>query len=185
MPAKVSSRDWSSVRVAGWRGWARSAEGQQDGGAGDAGVGGDGQGVAGVIVEPGQDLGAGAAGEWVVGEVGLPALVRHVRLEPDAGRLRPLGRGGSDQPGPGQVPADGGGRHRQLVVVLQVPGDGVRSGVQALPGKVCAQPMIRSAVSSLIADGEVLGRRDRGSNAASPSLAVPGQQRVNPGRATP
>jgi len=48
--------------------------------AGDPGVGGDPQGVAGVVIEPGQDLGVGAgsavwSGESVVGEVGLPALV--------------------------------------------------------------------------------------------------------------
>ena len=52
------------------------AEGQQDGGPGDPGVGGDGQGVAGVVVEPGQDLvfmvimfpdGCGhGAGAWVL-----------------------------------------------------------------------------------------------------------------------
>jgi hypothetical protein len=55
------------------------------------------------------------------------------------------------------------------VVVLQVPGDGLRAGARALSGKVLAQPMIRSAASSLIAVGEVFGRRDRGSDAASPS----------------
>ena len=37
--------------------------------AGDGLVGGDAQRVAGVVVEPGQDLGVGAVGEWVVGEV--------------------------------------------------------------------------------------------------------------------
>ena len=58
---------------------------------------------------------------------------------------------------------------RDLVVVLQVPGDGVRPGVQALPGQVLAQPTISSTASALIAAGEVFGRRDRGSNAASPS----------------
>ena len=36
---------------------AGGAEGQQDGGPGDPDMGGDGQGVAGVVVEPGQDLG--------------------------------------------------------------------------------------------------------------------------------
>jgi hypothetical protein len=50
-------------------------EGLDDDGAGDRGVGGDRQGVAGVVVEEGEDLGVGAVGEWVVGEVGLPALV--------------------------------------------------------------------------------------------------------------
>jgi hypothetical protein len=55
------------------------------------------------------------------------------------------------------------------VVVLQVPADRVRPGVQALSGQFLTQPLISSTVRSLIADGEVLGRRDRGSNAASPS----------------
>jgi hypothetical protein len=55
------------------------------------------------------------------------------------------------------------------VVLLQVPGDGLRAGVQALPGQFLASCTIRSAASSLIAVGEVFGRRDRGSNAASPS----------------
>jgi hypothetical protein len=86
---------------------ARCAEGQQDDRPGDPGMGGDGQGVAGVVIEPGEDLGVRAAGERVAGEVGLPALVGHVCLEPDAGRLGPFGGVGGDQPGPAQVPADG------------------------------------------------------------------------------
>jgi hypothetical protein len=85
---------------------AGGAEGLQDGGAGDPGVGGDGQGAAGVVAEPGQDLGVGPAGERVVGEVGLPALVRHLGGEPDVGRFRPFPRFGEDQAARGQVPAD-------------------------------------------------------------------------------
>ena len=76
--------------------------------AGDPVPGGDRQGVAGVVIEPGQDLGAGATGERVMGEVGLPALVRLLSLEPDVGGLRPLGWLGDHQAGPGQVPADRG-----------------------------------------------------------------------------
>ena len=41
--------------------------------AGDAAVGGDRDGVAGVVVEPAEDLDVGAVGEAPVGEVGLPA----------------------------------------------------------------------------------------------------------------
>jgi hypothetical protein len=106
--------------------------------AGDGGVGGDAQGVPGVVIQPGQDLGAGAAGERVVGDVGLPALVRHRCLKADVGRPRALARLGDDQAAGGQVPADRGGRDPDLVVVFQVPGDGVRPGVQALPGQVLA-----------------------------------------------
>ena len=114
---------------------AGSPEGQQDGGAGDPVVRGQGERVAGVIVEPGQDLGVGAVGEGVVGEVGLPALVGHLGLEPDVRRPRPLGRVGSHQAEAGQAAADRGRRHGDLVVLAQVPGDRVRPGVQALPGQ--------------------------------------------------
>ena len=73
---------------------AGGAEGLQDGGAGDPGVGGDGQGVAGVVVEPGQDLGIGPVGERVVGEAGLPALFgisAANRMQDDFGRLEGSG----------------------------------------------------------------------------------------------
>ena len=76
--------------------------------SGHGAVGGDGQGVAGAVIEPGQDLHIGAllgaadaatVGEVdgavlqaVVGEVGLPGLVRLLGLEPDVAALRPLVR---------------------------------------------------------------------------------------------
>ena len=43
--------------------------------AGDRGVGGAAEQVAGVVVEPVEDLDVGAVGQAPVGEVGLPALV--------------------------------------------------------------------------------------------------------------
>jgi hypothetical protein len=103
-------------------------------------MGGDRKGVPGVVIDPGQDLGVRAAGQRAAGEAGLPALVRQVGLEPDVGRLRTLGRVGSYQSLPRQGTADGGRRHPQAVAVLQVPGDGMRPAVQALPGQVLAQP---------------------------------------------
>jgi hypothetical protein len=45
-----------------------------------------------MIIEPGQDLGIGSAGEPVVREVRLPALVRLLGGEPDVRRPGPLGR---------------------------------------------------------------------------------------------
>jgi hypothetical protein len=51
------------------------AERGRDDRAGDAAVGGDREGVAGVVVEPGEDLGVGAIREAPVGGVALPALV--------------------------------------------------------------------------------------------------------------
>ena len=84
------------------------AEGGEHDRAGDPVVGGDVQGVAGVVVEPGHDLDVGAGravgvGEPVVGEVGLPGLVGLLGLEPDVGGLGSLRgvRGDQAVRGPG------------------------------------------------------------------------------------
>jgi hypothetical protein len=74
-----------------------------------------------------------------VGEISLPALVRQLGGEPDAGRLRPLGGLGDHQASPAQVPADRRRRHLQVMVMLQVPGDRLRAGIQPLPGQFLAQ----------------------------------------------
>jgi hypothetical protein len=47
---------------------------------------------------------------------------------------------GGDQVGPGQVAAHRRGRDPDMAVVKQVPGDGVRPGVQAASGQLLAQP---------------------------------------------
>jgi hypothetical protein len=119
---------------------AGGAEGCQHVGAGDPDMSGDEQGVAGVVVEPGEDLGIGPASERVVGEVGLPALVRQLGGEPDAGRLRAFRGIWGDQAVASQVAADGRRGDLRLVMLLQVPGDGLRPGVQSLPGQFLAQP---------------------------------------------
>jgi hypothetical protein len=51
---------------------------------------------------------------------------------------------GGDQPEPGQVAADGGHRDVGAVVVGEVPGDGVRPGVQACGGELAAELSDRS-----------------------------------------
>jgi hypothetical protein len=90
-------------------------------GSGDGPVGGDRECVAGVVVEPGEDLDVGPVGEAVVGEVGLPGLVRLLGLEADVGgasvsssALRPRDRRGARS-----------GRSwlatRDVVVVFEVP----------------------------------------------------------------
>jgi hypothetical protein len=117
----------------------RGAEGGQHDGAGDPVPGGDGQGVPGVVIEPGQDLGAGSVCQRVVGEVRLPALVGQLGLKPQVGRLRPLAWLGGDQPCAGQIAADGRRRHPDAMVMFQVPGDRAGTGVQALPSQVLAQ----------------------------------------------
>ena len=48
---------------------------------------GDRQGVAGVVVEPGQELDVAAIGGAMMGGVGLPGLVRLLSGESDVGRL--------------------------------------------------------------------------------------------------
>jgi hypothetical protein len=111
---------------------------------GDAVVGGDPQGVSGAVVKPGQDLGVepGAsvgAGESVVGEVGLPGFVGHRGFEADVGRLRSLLRLRDHQTGLDQMPGHRGPRHRQSVVVFQVPPDGVRACVQAGGGQLLTE----------------------------------------------
>ena len=59
--------------------------------------------------------------------------------------------------------------HGEAVVVVQVPADGVRAGVQACSASSLRSRAISSTVPPGSAPGVVLGRRERGSNAASPS----------------
>ena len=117
------------------------AELGQDDRTGDAAVGGQGQGVAGVVVDPAEDFGVGVVGEPPVGEVGLPAFVGLFGGEADVGRLGPLGWLRFDQAGGVEVAVDGADRDGDAVVVGQVPGDGVGAVVEPLcrPAR-CAGP---------------------------------------------
>ena len=163
MPLSVSVED-------GMPCWAMALRNSlSDDGAGDAAVGGDRERVAGVVVEPAQDLDVGAVGEPPVGEVGLPAFVGLVGGEADVGRL---GRFcGAGRPGRRAC------RWRLIVAArrvrpwwcCEVPGDGVRAGVEAFADKFSRSSMISSIVVCASRVGLVCGRRDRGSNAASPS----------------
>ena len=108
-------------------------------GCGDAFVCGEGDGVAGVVVDPAEDFDVVASGEVPVGEVGLPAFVGLFGGEADVGRFGPLLWGGLDEAGGGEVAADGGDGDVGAVVVLEVPGDGVGSGVESFAGEFGAQ----------------------------------------------
>ncbi len=99
--------------------------------SGDAVVRGEAQGVAGVIVEPAQDLDVDAASEAVVGEVGLPSLVGLLGLEAHIARARTLVRLGGDESRTVQIAPDRGGRQRHAMVVREMPADRLRSGVVA------------------------------------------------------
>ncbi|MEI2809084.1 MAG: hypothetical protein V9F00_02395 [Nocardioides sp.] len=121
-------------------------EGLEHDPSGDPGVGGDVQGVAGVVVEPGDDLGvaARAAGwsgvvEAVVGEVGLPGLVGLLGGEADVGGLGPFLWLGFDEVVPGQDPRDGADRDLDVVVVFQVPGQRVGAGIETSLDQLFAQ----------------------------------------------
>ncbi|MDF2745952.1 MAG: hypothetical protein K0S98_236 [Propionibacteriaceae bacterium] len=65
--------------------------------------------VAGVVVEPVDDLHAGAVGYLPVGEIRLPALVGLVGLESTIGAFGSLLRFRADQPRGGENTTDGGG----------------------------------------------------------------------------
>jgi hypothetical protein len=70
-----------------------------DDGAGDAGARGDRECVAGVVVNPIEDLDVGEVGEPPVGEVGLPAFVGLFGGESDVGAFGAFVRRGDDQAG--------------------------------------------------------------------------------------
>jgi hypothetical protein len=106
------------------------AEGGTHDRAGDAAVGGDREGIAGVVVEAVEDLDMAAISKPPVGEVGLPAFVGLFGGKTDVGGLGTLLGLRGDQPGRLQVAVDGGRRHRQPVVVLQVPGQGMGAMVE-------------------------------------------------------
>ena len=157
------------------------AEGVDHDPAGDALMCADVEGVAGVVVEPSDDLGVLTAAEREVGEVGLPGLVGLLGSEADVGGLGPLLRLGGDQALPGQGARDGAEGDLELVVVLEVPGAGLGAGVESGLGQSLADP-----------DDQVDARlRDRsGASVGSPGpwceggiafCTVAGQQFIDPG----
>jgi hypothetical protein len=81
------------------------------------------QGLAGVVVEPGDELDVGAGGEAVVDEVGLPALVG-LRLRRVCRAPSVISPSRGDESVTDQDPADGEAEQAELVVVEQVPADG-------------------------------------------------------------
>jgi hypothetical protein len=127
-----------------------------------------GEQVAGVVVEPADDLDLAAIGEPPVGEVGLPALVGCRGLEPDPRAARALARLGDDETRRAEDPADGRGRRgrppsrpRCQAIVT-----GPASSPRAISSR--RRATIRSRVASGVWPGLDRGRRERGSRASSP-----------------
>jgi hypothetical protein len=85
-----------------------------------------------VVVEPGEDFDVGAVGEAVVGEVALPGLIGLLGGEADVGGLRLLLRLRCHETSATDDPIDRGSRDGDVVVVFEVPGDGVGAGIEAL-----------------------------------------------------
>ena len=73
-----------------------------------------------------------------MGEVRLPGLVGHVGLEPDVGRGGSLLRFGGDGAVSGEDAPDRGPGDGQVVVVAQVPLQGVGAGVESVFGEFLA-----------------------------------------------
>lgn len=122
--------------VAGYGG----AEDLDHGGAGDPRERHAGQQQPGMVVEEVEDLHVAAGSQPVVGEVGLPHLVRELGFEPQVGRFRSFLRLGGDVAVARQDPPHRRRRHRRLVVLGEVPADGVCAGVEALLDQLLAQP---------------------------------------------
>jgi hypothetical protein len=154
--------------------------------AGDPVVGRDEEGVAGAVVEPGQDLAVRAgspvgAGEAVVGEVGLPGLVGHRCLKPDVGRLGLLLRLRDDQAVRVQVSGDRGPADAEVVVMLQVPADGLGASVEPGGGELLAEleDQFHDVGRDRVRDG--LGSARAGLEDRLALGAVAGEQLVEPG----
>ena len=102
-------------------------------------MGGDGEGVSGVVVEPNEDFDIGVVGEAPVGEVALPGLVGKVGFETDVGGLGSFLWFGGDETGSDEVAADRRDRRGHLVVGVEVPGDCLGAGVKAFGDELLAQ----------------------------------------------
>lgn len=140
-----------------------------DGGAGDVGVGGDGECVAGVVVDPAQDFGVGAVGEVPVGVVGLPALVGLFGGKADEDALGRLWGLGVMSPAALRWRLMEATETRSLWWCRRCQAMVWGPASSPVSVRVWRRAMIRSMVVCGSRVGLVWGRRDRGWYAASPS----------------
>jgi hypothetical protein len=92
-----------------------------------------------VVIDDVQDLDVGPVGQRPVGDVGLPPLVRHLRLEPHERAPRPLVRLWGDEASSGKHPPDRGNGRSPSMPPVQVDSDRVRPGVKPLIDKELSQ----------------------------------------------
>ena len=94
-----------------------------------------------MIIDHVQDLDLGAAGEPPVGDISLPALVRHLGTEPDEGAPGSLLGLRGDEPPARQDPPDRRDRRDHILAVTpaQVDRDRVGSGIHAEIGELLAE----------------------------------------------
>jgi hypothetical protein len=97
------------------------------------------QQVAGMVVEPVEDLDVGLVCQAPVRDVGLPGLVGLGCLKAGVGGPRALARLSDDEPGLGEDPADRRRRGRVEAFLLEVPGDRQGPGIRAVAGQFASQ----------------------------------------------
>ena len=102
-------------------------------------VGGAGQQVSGVVVEPVEDLDVGAVGQLPVGEVGLPAFVGLGGFEAVIGAAGAFAWLRGDQAVVVQDAPDRRGRGHRQAGLAQVPLQGQRSSVESVGGQLFTQ----------------------------------------------
>jgi hypothetical protein len=120
-------------------------------------VGGDTH--ARVVVDHVDDLDLGPVGQAPVRHVGLPALVRQVRLERAPGALRPLVRLGHDEATPTEHSPDRRDRRHVAATPLKVGVDRLGAGVDAELAQLLAKGDDLILQRGRCAVGDRLGRR--------------------------
>ena len=109
-------------------------------GPGHAVVGGGGQQVSGVVVEPVEDLDFTAIGQLPVGEIGLPALVGLGGFKSVVGAAWTFTWLGGDQPVVVQDAPDRRRRGHGQAGLVQVELQSERTGIESLVDETFSQP---------------------------------------------
>ena len=120
----------------------------------DGPMGGAGEQVAGVVIEPVEDLHVGPVGQAPVDEVRLPHLVRLGHLKARVGRAGALARLRGDQPG---LRAGSGGSSRSTAPAAPL----ARGARRSSPARRPAHRRSAGARSSITRSTDRLRRRDR------------------------